>query len=163
MRSQTNIPGSVFRNALNIAEKMEPLKSKKNPTIAAIAAFALGGIGLAAYLRSWPDFYIPCLILLVLLILSLFTAGLPIFFIPFFGAFYAHRRVSASNAKLERRGSVEIVEAEIVTVRPPTIQIPARTQTPMETRLRQIDDLFQKGFLTPTERAERRERILAEL
>ena len=71
--------------------------------------------------------------------------------------------------KLERRPVVgEILEAEIVvtkppTVKPPTVQIPMQLQAPVETRLRQIDELFQKGFLTPAERDEKRRQILGEL
>jgi uncharacterized protein (DUF697 family) len=70
--------------------------------------------------------------------------------------------------KLERRitgekVSGEILEAEIVASKPPTVQIPMQIQAPVETRLRQIDELFQKGFLTPAERDEKRRQILGEL
>jgi hypothetical protein len=38
-----------------------------------------------------------------------------------------------------------------------------QTQVPVETRLRQTDELFQKGFLTQAERDEKRRQILGEL
>lgn len=70
--------------------------------------------------------------------------------------------------KLERRisgerVSGEILEAEIVVSKPPTVQIPMQIQAPAETRLRQIDELFQKGILTQAERDEKRRQILGEL
>ena len=123
--SKNHIPHSILRSALNIADSLPPLKCRKNPAIAAIAGFTLGGFGLAAYLRSWPDFYIPCLILLFLVILSVFTAGLPLLFIPFFWAFYAWRRVLASNKKLECQDD-GILEAEIISATPPPLRLPAR-------------------------------------
>jgi hypothetical protein len=65
--------------------------------------------------------------------------------------------------KLERRVSGQVLEAEIVTSKSPTVQIPMLTQAPVESRLRQTDDLFQNGFLTPTEHDEKRRQILGEL
>jgi hypothetical protein len=126
MSSKHQIPHSILRNALNIADQLPPLKTKKNPAIAAVAGFMLGGIGLAVYLRSFPDFYIPCLILLVLVILGIFTAGLPLFFIPFFWAFYGWRRVTASNKKLDAQDG--IIDAEVIITQPPTMPIPAGVQ-----------------------------------
>ena len=71
--------------------------------------------------------------------------------------------IIAYYEKLGRRGNGEILEAEIVASKPPTIQIPAQIQAPVETRLRQTDELFQKGFLTQAERDEKRRQILGEL
>ena len=65
--------------------------------------------------------------------------------------------------KQERQSVGEILEAETVTASPPMIQIPMQSPAPAETRLRQIDDLFQKGFLTQAERDEKRRHVLAEL
>jgi len=71
--------------------------------------------------------------------------------------------IIAYYEKLGRRGNGEILEAEIVASKPPPIQIPAQIQAPVETRLRQTDELFQKGFLTQAERDEKRRQILGEL
>jgi hypothetical protein len=125
MSSKHQIPHSILRSALNIADQLPPLKSKKNPAIAAIVSFAFGAVGSAAYLRSWPDFYIPCLILLVLIILSIFTAGLPLLFVPFFWAYYSWRRVTASNKKLDAQED-GILEAEIISATPSRSRITAR-------------------------------------
>ena len=163
MNAKYHVPHSALRKVLGIAEELPALKSKKDPVIAAVAGFALGGIGLGLYLQSWLDFLLPGLILIGLVIVSTFTAGLPLLFVPVVWAIYGFRRCRASNAKLERRGGEEILEAEIVTTKLPTIQIPALPQASLETRFRQIDDLFQKGFLTPAEREERRRQILGEL
>jgi hypothetical protein len=163
MNAKYHIPHSAFRKVLGIAEELPALKSKKDPVIAAVAGFALGGIGLGLYLQSWLDFLMPGLILISLVIVSTFTAGLPLLFVPVVWAIYGYRRVKASNAKLAHRGGGEILEAEIIVTQPPPIQIPTRTAATLETRFAQIDDLFQKGFLTPAEREEKRRQILGEL
>jgi hypothetical protein len=107
------MPHGIVRSAYGVAEKLEPLKSKKDPVIAAIAGFALGGIGLGLYLKSWTDFLLPSGMLIVLMVLGIPFGELPTFFIPFFWAAYGYRRVKASNAKLENHGG-DILDVEIV-------------------------------------------------
>jgi hypothetical protein len=163
MSSKHQIPHSILRNALKIAEQLPPLKSKKNPAIAAAASFCLGALGSGLYLRSWPDVYIPVFIFLVLVILSIFTAGIPLFFIPFCWAVFAWKRVQSSNRKLEDREN-GVVDAEIIT--PPPIPAAQRLAAPpgnVESRLRRLDQLFQAGMLTPGEREAKRREILTEI
>ena len=71
--------------------------------------------------------------------------------------------IIAYYEKQQSQGGGQILDAEIVTSKPPTIQIPMQTQVPVETRLRQTEELFQKGFLTQAERDEKRRQILGEL
>jgi hypothetical protein len=154
---------SIIGGILSIADESEPLAEKKNPALAAAIGFVSGGIGLGLYLRSWRDFLIPFGILFAVLVLGVVTVEVLSLATPFIWATYGYRRVIASNEKLERRGGREIVEAETVTVSLPMIQLPMQAQAPAESRLRQIDDLFQKGFLTPAERDEKRRHVLGEL
>src|SRR5689334_13477380 len=101
MNTQNHIPKSVVRSAFAVADKMEPLKKKKDPVIAAICGAALGGVGLGIYLESWLDFFVPWCMLLFLLVFAVPTAGVSTFLIPIFWAVYGYRRVKASNEKLE--------------------------------------------------------------
>jgi hypothetical protein len=159
--STQKIPAGVLRSAFGVADKMPPLTTEKDPVLAAVAGFFSGGIGLGLYLRSWPDFYIPWLMLIVLLVLSIPMGGLPAFFAPFFWAAFAYRRVKASNAKLEFQTDVR--EAEIVA--PPFIRDmpPLPTTVSFQARLRQLDDLLAAGVLTQAERDTKRAKILADL
>lgn len=107
------MPHGIVSSAYGVADKLEPLKTKKDPFVAAIAGFALGGVGLGLYLKSWTDFWVPALMLITIMVLSIPFAELPVFFVPFFWAVYGYRRVKASNAKLEK-GDGNILDAEIV-------------------------------------------------
>ena len=67
--------------------------------------------------------------------------------------------------KLERRAEGAVLEAEIVAPnsQQPAVQIPMLNQGSVESRLRQIEELFKKGFLTQAERDEKRRQILGEI
>jgi hypothetical protein len=82
---------------------MKPLKSRKNPVIAAVLAVILGGIGLGIYLRSWRDAGVGLAITLVMnaLIVQIGLVGLLAGMAGL--ALYAVQRVTQSNAELERR------------------------------------------------------------
>lgn len=110
------MPHGIVKSAFGVADKLEPLKTKKDPFVAAIAGFTLGGIGLGLYLKSWTDLWVPALMLIIIMVLSLPFAELPVLFVPFFWAAYGYRRVKASNAKLEE--GADILDVEIVA--PPT-------------------------------------------
>ena len=45
-----------------LLRQLPPLGQRRNPTIASVVGFALGGIGLAIYLRSFIDFIVPVLL-----------------------------------------------------------------------------------------------------
>ncbi len=107
------MPHGIVRSAYGVADRLEPLKTKKDPVVAAIAGFVLGGIGLGLYLRSWVDFLLPSGMLIAIMVLGIPFGELPTLFIPFFWAIYGYRRVKASKAKLEHAGS-DILDAEIV-------------------------------------------------
>jgi hypothetical protein len=49
-----------------LVKDLPPLKKKKNPVVAALAGFFLGGIGLGLYLQSWKDCVYPILIFILL-------------------------------------------------------------------------------------------------
>jgi hypothetical protein len=166
--SSQHIPSNVFRSAFSVAEKLEPLKSRKDPIVAAIAGFALGGIGLGIYCRSLVDFFVPWLMVIILMVLGIIFGELPVFFAPLFWAYWGYRRVKASNAKLDAGSSVEqIIDAECIAKPPP---IPANQKTierdsqrPLQARLSRIDELFSEGILSKTERDQKRAEILQEL
>lgn len=155
------LPHGVVRNALGVADKLEPLQSYKDPVVAAVAGFALGGFGLGLYLRSWTDFFVPWLMLIVLLIFSIPMGGLPAIFAPCFWAIYGYRRVKASNTK--RKFQTNVREAEIIP--PPLIreyQPQTDTADSLKTRLHQLDDLLAAGVLTQAERDTKRAKLLAD-
>jgi hypothetical protein len=97
---------------------MPPLKSEKNPKLAAISGFALGGLGLGLYFGTFADFFVPVAIWIFMTILAVPTAGLAVFSAPVFCAMFGYRRAKSSNARLSIRHSV-IIEAEIVAEPPP--------------------------------------------
>ncbi len=150
MSTQQHIPHQVIRSAFGVAEKLEPLKTKKDPIVAAIAAFVLGGVGLGIYLGSVVDFFVPWLIVLILMVLGIPFGELPLFFTPFFWAFWGYRRVKASNAKLDAGGAERIIDAEVITEPLPsrTVQIPAtNSRRDMEFRLRNLTNFWTRAFL----------------
>jgi len=53
----------------NWMKKLPVLKSEKNPTLALILGFLLGGLGLAIYFRKVIDFFIPIFVVIVLEVL----------------------------------------------------------------------------------------------
>jgi|SRR5579871_5447584 len=164
MSTQNHIPRQVITGAFSVAEKLEPLKTKKDPVVAAIAAFALGGVGLGIYLGSVVDFFVPWLMVLILLVLGIPFGGLPLFFAPVFWAAWAYRRVKASNAKLDAGGSAErIIDAEVITEPPPIPANQKRIAPPLQARLSRIDALFSEGVLSKAERDQKRAEILQEI
>ena len=80
---------------------MQPLKQKKDPVVAAVLGFALGGLGLGLYFRSWTDFFMPILIWITIMVLGVPTGEVLLLTAPFFCAAYGYRRAKASNAKLD--------------------------------------------------------------
>jgi hypothetical protein len=125
MSSKIQIPHSLIRRALEIADNLPPLAKKKNPALAAFLGFWFGAIGLSVYLQSWREVVIPVLIFLVLVFLAVFTGGLSLLCIPVLWAAWGWRRVTASNKKLAAQDD-DILEAEIVSDTPPPLRIPAR-------------------------------------
>ena len=158
MSSKSYIPHSVFRSALGVADKMEPLESKKDPVIAAVCGFATGGVGLGLYLRSWQDFFIPWFMLLVLAVIGLPLAELPALCVPVFWAIYGYRRVKASNAKLEGRAG--IIDTEVIIEPPPILSVQRAGHNKLQMRLQRLDGLLAEGILSPDEHAARRKQLL---
>src|SRR6266404_2043672 len=162
MSSQNRIPSNVFKSAFSVAEKLEPLTTKKDPVVAAIAGFALGGVGLGLYLRSWVDFFVPFIMLVVIGVIAVPTGGVLAFFTPVFWAVWGYRRVMASNAKLDGVKD-DILEAEIIA-EPSfsrTVQIPAtNSRQDREFRLRKLNELYHAGVLTPAQRDDEKKEIL---
>lgn len=113
MNEKLHRPQSIIRSALNVADRMEPLKTRKNPILAAILGFAFGGLGTGVYLENWSDVLIPFGMMLLIVIVSIPTGGTLCITIPFFWARYAYRRVQVSNRTLDRN-SQDYIEAEVI-------------------------------------------------
>jgi len=165
MNSQTRIPSNVFKSAFSVAEKLEPLKTKKDPVVAAIAGFALGGLGLGVYFKSWVDFFVPFIMLLVIGVIAIPTGEVFAIFTPVFWAIYGYRRAKSSNAKLDCMDD-DVLDAEIITEPSfsPRVQIPAtNSRQDREFRLRKLNELYHSGVLTPAQRDDEKKEILGEL
>jgi hypothetical protein len=82
------------------AEHLPPLKKPKGPVVAALAAVAFGGSGLAVYLRSWIDAAVT-VIGMVLLLVAI-DAGFQVGTLAILASLgqYAYTRVEASNRQL---------------------------------------------------------------
>ena len=117
MDTHRSIPRQVVTSAYALVDKMPPLKKIKNPKVAAVAGFALGGIGLALYFGTIIDFLVPVFIWIVMMVVALPTGETLIVAAPVFCAIFGYRRAMSSNAKLER-GSQMIVEAEVISEHP---------------------------------------------
>jgi hypothetical protein len=105
--------------------------------------------------------------LLILGVIAIPTGGLFTFFAPAFWAVYAYRRVKASNAKLADARQ-PILEAEIISVPHATRSLQITLPTPngrksVTHRLQRLDDLLNKGVLTPTEYQSKRREILSDI
>jgi ABC-type transport system involved in cytochrome bd biosynthesis fused ATPase/permease subunit len=118
MNSNTKIPSAIFRSAFGVAEKLAPLKKKKDPIFAAIAGFTLGAIGLGLYFGTLADCLIPIFIWIFMAILSAPTGGVLLITAPVFCAIFGYRRAKSSNARLCGYRP-EIIEAEIISEPPP--------------------------------------------
>jgi hypothetical protein len=167
MNTKVQMPHVILRSAFGVADKLEPLPTKKDPVVAAIAAFALGGVGLGMYLRSWVDFFVPFLMLLLIGVIAIPTGEVLTYFTPVFWAVYGYRRVKASNAKLAGARQ-PILEAEIISVPHATRSLQITLPTPngrksVTHRLQRLDDLLNKGVLTPTEYQTKRREILSDI
>jgi hypothetical protein len=168
MSNQNHVPRAVFKSFFSIADQLPPLKSRKNPAVAATLGFALGGIGLFLYLQSIMDFFIPLVMLVILFIVGIPTGEALLLLAPVVWAIYGYRRVKASNAKLDDDGSyVDIRDHSVITLPPPLPPVPqlplSAAPRSFEARLRKVDDLLRDGYVTPTEHATQRAEILKEL
>ncbi|MGA3237423.1 MAG: hypothetical protein ABSG03_14060 [Bryobacteraceae bacterium] len=77
-----------------LLEDLPPLRKKKNPLIAALAGFFLGGVGLGLYLQSWKDCVYP---ILVFILLSIIFPGVGTIAALFFAAIWGFARASGSS------------------------------------------------------------------
>jgi hypothetical protein len=117
MNSENQTPRSYFKTVFSLADDMKALRKRKNPALAATLGFFTGRVGLGYYMGTWPDFFIPFFILLLIVI---FSGGTLLEIVPFFWAAWGWRRAVTSNAKLDAGGSTErILEAEVITESPP--------------------------------------------
>ena len=113
MSTHKHIPRYITKRAFALIDNMPPLKSKKDPTIAAVAGFALGGIGLALYFGTLVDFLVPVFIWIVMMVVALPTGETLLITAPVFCAIFGYRRAKSSNARLSG-ASREILTAEVV-------------------------------------------------
>ena len=100
MSSQNHVQHAVFHGVSGIVDKLKPLKHQKDPAVAAICGFALGGLGLGLYFHSWTDFFLPILIWLAIIFLGIPTGELLLITAPVVCAVYGYHRAKVSNAKL---------------------------------------------------------------
>lgn len=100
MSAEKNL-GHAAQHLSHLGHEMEkPLKAKKNALLAAVLGFFFGAIGLAIYLRSLKDFFIP---LALFLILTAFLNCPGIFMACLFSAGYGAIRVIMSNEAIDAR------------------------------------------------------------
>jgi hypothetical protein len=81
-------------------QRIEPLKRRRNPSWAAVWGFLLGGIGLALYLRSVIDFFIPIVAAVALIY---FVGDFGWFIGACVAAVYGYFRVTTSNEMLAQQ------------------------------------------------------------
>jgi hypothetical protein len=82
-----------------LMDKMEPLKDEKNPNVACLIGFLLGGIGLGIYFKSVVDF----ILLLGILLATVFVFGDAGFVAgAVIAALYGYFRVLNSNERLKK-------------------------------------------------------------
>ena len=112
------MPRYITKRAFALIDNMPPLKTKKDPKLAAIAGFALGGLGLGLYFGTLADFLVPVFIWIVMMIVALPTGETLLITAPIFCAIFGWKRAKSSNARLSQN-SGEIQTAEVV-VEPPT-------------------------------------------
>jgi len=110
MNTHRSIPKQVITSAYALVDKMPPLNKTKDPTLAGIAGFALGAIGLGLYFGTVVDFLVPVGIWLVMMAAALPTGGTLLVAAPVFCAVFGYRRAKSSNARL----SGQPLTAEIV-------------------------------------------------
>lgn len=87
----------AFDAAKQVIKDMKPLPELKNPYIAAIVGFFFGFAGVAIYFKSWKDFWI-CLLMLI--VLSILIPGLGEIPGWLFSPAYAFYRAKKSNEQL---------------------------------------------------------------
>ncbi len=68
-----------------LLEDLPPIREKKDPVVAGILGFLLGGIGLGLYFQSWKDFLYPVIVFIMLsiLLIPFIVVG------PFLGCVFA--------------------------------------------------------------------------
>lgn len=161
MSAHKHIPNQIVRSAYALVDKMPPLKSRKNPALAALAGLSLGGIGLGLYFGTIVDFLVPVCIWIAMAIIALPTGEMLLITAPVFCAIFGWKRANSSNARLQGNNS-EILTAEVVS-EPPPIRTAGLLPSPLRARLQRLDDLLREGILTPSEHAQKRTQILHEL
>jgi hypothetical protein len=86
--------GQSIRQAGRLVQSLEPLPAEKNVAVALVLGIFFGALGVGIYFRSWKDFFV-CLLLLIVL-----TIGIPaIGAIPgwLFAGVYGAFRAQSSN------------------------------------------------------------------
>jgi hypothetical protein len=102
MSNEWNHAAHMAKHTKEMLEKMEPLKQRKNPVIAFILGFLLGGIGVGLYLESWVDFFVCVGIFVLFFAILLPTVIGEAFLVPAAALFcgcYGAWRAASSNAK----------------------------------------------------------------
>jgi hypothetical protein len=105
---------------------LAPLKSKKNPTTAAVVGFVscfVCGIPLPIlFYLGFTDFLAVFCIEFLFGFVSAFTAGIPLIFIPIAEAIWSYQRVKGSNEILDRlalQGSERQLTSPLQPYQPP--------------------------------------------
>jgi hypothetical protein len=159
MSTHKHIPRQVLQSAYAMLDKLPPLKTRKEPGVAAVAGFALGGLGLGLYFGSMTDFLLQIFIWICFMVFALPTGGVLLITAPVFCAIYGYSRAKASNAKLEGRNGA-ILEAEI-GAQPPTARVGQKILPgPVQSQMQRLDELLREGILTPSEHAQKRAQLL---
>jgi hypothetical protein len=88
----------LFNSVFN---QLPPINRRRNPQIAALIGFLLGGIGLAIYFRSFVDFIVPVAMVVLLVAFSAGFSELGWFGGAILAGGYGYLRASRSNSSLE--------------------------------------------------------------
>lgn len=89
---------------LGIPQKLQPLKIRRNPAVAAVWGLLLDGIGLAIYLRSAIDLVLS---VLVVVALTMYVGELGLFLSFCLVSTYGYFRVVASHEMLDKANQLQ--------------------------------------------------------
>lgn len=112
MNTNHHTPHQTVHAALRVSEQLKPFSEEKDPMIAAVCGFFVGGIGLGLYFKSWADFAMPVFLWVMCAIFAPVTVGTSYIAAGLFCAAYGYRRAKASNEKLRSRRQGAIIDVE---------------------------------------------------
>ena len=117
---------AVSHQLPHICKSLPPMKEDKNPFVAGVLGLLFGPFGIGIYFKSWVDFAI-CFVLLVLLGVTGVLA--PVGWL--FAAAYGVHRAKESNKKRAENRSIPAVVTSAPVARPQPPLLPVATPPPL--------------------------------